>query len=243
MAEQQQITITYQFILSSKRELKYQIELDQDTLELKNPNTDQLPEWTRLDYEPRCKSCSLFDSDQKYCPLAVNLCGLVNLFKDIDSYEVVDCRVTTRERIYTKEQISIQSALSSLIGIIMTTSGCEHLDYLRPMVKFHLPFASIEETIYRAASMYLLAQYFKSKHDMDHDLSLTGLADIYENIDNVNAQLCHRIRNATNKDASLNAVVVLDVFAKMVPMSIEETLQVFEPLFGKYWNNNYTSGR
>jgi hypothetical protein len=31
---------------------------------------------------------------------------------------------------------------------------------VKPMARFHLPLASEEETIYRATTMYLLAQYF-----------------------------------------------------------------------------------
>ena len=37
----------------------------------------------------------------------------------------------------------------------MALSGCPVLEQLKPMARFHLPFASVEETIYRAASMYL----------------------------------------------------------------------------------------
>ena len=52
------------------------------------------------------------------------------------------------------------SVVFSLIGIYMVTSGCPIMDKLRPMARFHLPFASTEETIYRAISTYLLGQYF-----------------------------------------------------------------------------------
>ncbi len=228
------ILITYRFLLDETRVLEFPINLDRINLSFINTDKSELPNWTRLDYEPRCVNCSLRNKGELYCPVAVNLKAVVTLFKDLNSYEIIDCQVLTKERNYFKEDISIQAALSSLIGIIMTTSGCEHLDFLRPMVKFHLPFASIEETVYRAASMYTLAQYFRAKRDFNSDLSLSGLVDIYNNIDDVNAKLCRRLREATNKDASLNAVVVLDVFAKMIPMSIEETLKVFELLFSKF---------
>ena len=101
------------------------------------------------------------------------------MFGDRISYDVVDVTVESRERLYVKEQISIEHAVSSLLGIIMATSGCKDLDMLKPMVKFPLPFASIEETIYRAASMYLLAQYFRHKRGLVPDWDMAGLSSVY----------------------------------------------------------------
>ena len=228
--------ITYKFLFGNGRKVDYSIQLDSESLAYISDPARHYPEWTRLDYEPRCTNCPLVNQNMEYCPIAVNLVDVVHVFKDTLSYEPVDCEVITHERTYNKRNIQIQSALSSLLGIIMVTSGCPALDKLRPMVKFHLPFASIEETIYRAASMYLLAQYFRMKHGFKTDLDLKGLIAVYQKIDQINGRLCRRIRSATNQDASLNAVVVLDVFAKMVPISVEETLLSFDGLFTKYLN-------
>lgn len=38
----------------------------------------------------------------------------------------------------------------------MVTSNGPVIDKLRPMVKFHVPFGSLEETVCRAASMCLI---------------------------------------------------------------------------------------
>ena len=43
------------------------------------------------------------------------------------------------------------------------------------MAQFHLPLANDSETIYRAASMYLLAQYFLKREGRDADLEIEGL--------------------------------------------------------------------
>lgn len=234
MQETPVVRITYDFIMEEQRQTTFTVNLDPQTLDYIPVPKDSLPGWTRLDYEPRCVDCTLANSYQMYCPLMVNIAEVVVAFKDTLSYEVVDCRVTTGERTYLREKIPIQVALSSLLGIIMVTSGCIYLDKLRPMVKFHLPFASVEETIYRSASMYLLAQYFRGRENLDFDHELTGLTEIYQKIDMVNARICKRLMAATNQDASLNAVIVLDVFAKMVPMSIDTTLSAFENLFAGY---------
>ena len=40
----------------------------------------------------------------------------------------------------------------------MATAGCPWTDRLRPMARFHLPFANEAETVYRSVSMYLLSR-------------------------------------------------------------------------------------
>ena len=77
------------------------------------------------------------------------------------SHEMVTVTVRTDERTFTKETM-IQHGLSPLVGIIMTTGGCPIMEHLKPMVRFHLPFASLEETIFRMVSMYLMVQYYRA---------------------------------------------------------------------------------
>jgi hypothetical protein len=72
------------------------------------------------------------------------------------------------------------------MGLIMATSGCPSLSYLKPMARFHLPLATAEETVYIATSMYLLAQYFLQKEGHKADLNLEGLLEIYHNIELIN---------------------------------------------------------
>lgn len=224
----------YHFHFDDGRTVDFKVDLDPVTLEYLPPAGPSPPDWTLLNYDPRCPDCPHEKSRSRYCPIAANIATVVEAFKDANSFDVVDVRVVAREREYLRKQIAIQQAISSLLGIIMVTSGCEDLDRLRPMVKFHLPFASITETIYRAATMYMLAQYFRHKHGLEADWNLQGLIGIYKEIDQINVIMCERINKATRKDASLNAVVILDVFAQMVPMSIEDTLAEFEALFASY---------
>ena len=77
------------------------------------------------------------------------------------------------------------------------------------MARFDLPLASDEETVYRATSMYLLAQFFLKKEGSQTDLELDGLARIYENLQIINVAIAERLRAATTTDSSVNAIVVL----------------------------------
>jgi hypothetical protein len=107
------------------------------------------------------------------------------------------------------------------------------------MVRFHLPFATEEETLWRATSTYLLAKYYLKKKGYNPEIELKGLSEIYENIGLVNVAIINRLQAATEKDSTLNALVVLDVFATSLSLEVEEFWAENEHifmLFLKSWN-------
>ncbi len=67
------------------------------------------------------------------------------------------------------------------------------MDKLRPMVFTHLPFSSLEETLFRAISMYLLAQYFRDQQGQPPDWKLENFTKIYEDIAQVNQSFTKRL--------------------------------------------------
>jgi hypothetical protein len=162
--------------------------------------------------------------------------NLVQRFDGLLSHEKVDMEVVTEERTIT-QKTTAQRGISSLMGLVIAASGCPHTALLRPMARFHLPFASNEETVYRATSMYLLAQYFLKKEGAHSDLELDGLARIYENMQIINVAVAERLRAATTTDSSVNAIVVLDVYAKTVEMVIEGSLERIRYLFSPYFQD------
>jgi len=50
----------------------------------------------------------------------------------------------------------------------------------------------------------------------------------------VNRYLTERLRAAVEKDSALNAVVLLDVFAQLLPMQLDEPLDELAALFEAY---------
>jgi len=120
------------------------------------------------------------------------------------------------------------------MGVIMVTSGCPVMDYLKPMARFHLPFASPEETTIRTLSMYLMAQYFlKGNTDSIH-VKLEELNKIYSQVSVVNNDFSSRLAEAGEKDANLSALSNLDCHATLVTMTIEETLAEFRQYYSAY---------
>lgn len=219
--------------MNDQRSLTFKISLSSDKLDYQAIDTETRPDWTKLEFH-QCEGCKLADSGVDHCPVAVNLQDIVGTFSSDVSYDIIDLSIETAERTYSKERVSMQNGLSSILGIIMVTSGCPSLDFLRPMVATHLPFASIDESIYRAMSMYLLAQFVRANNGLEPDWSLQGLMDIYADIDSINISMVKRLQAATEQDASLNAVVILDSFAKLVPMSIKGSFGAMENLFWPY---------
>jgi len=227
------IYFNYKFILPDAESKEFRVLLNAHDLSYQRRGSTPAAPWTDLAYHT-CTACPLVALGHSQCPVAVNLQDIVHAFSTAISYDQVAIEIETAERNYSKQDVSMQSGLSSILGIIMVTSGCPSLDYLRPMVKTHLPFATISESVYRSISMYLLSQFTRARNGLEPDWTLEGLNAIYDRIDKINISMVRRLQAATEQDASLNAVVILDSFAKMVPLTISGTIQELEDLFWPY---------
>ncbi len=189
--------------------------------------------WMELSFH-KCPGCTLPDAPGTLCPVAANLGSMVLHFKDDASFTNVTTVVTFRDRQIGKK-CDLQCGLSSMMGLVMATSGCPLLDMLRPMAYTHQPFATMEETFFRAISGYLVAQYMRLKHKITPEFDLEGLKQIYTNINQVNTAFNHRLRDFEGRDANLNALVMLDVFAQMGKFTIDDSwLENISELFYRY---------
>lgn len=225
--------ITYHFTFEDGTRKDFTVNLDPDSLNVVPSDDQGKPQWARLENH-RCQGCRLEENRVQYCPIAVNINDVVEFFKSYTSYDEVEVFVVTEERTYVNKT-TVQKALGSLFGIYMAASGCPAMDKLKPMVRFHLPFATVEETVFRSACSWLLGQYFLRRHGKPSELDLVGLADFYKGIQMVNRGMWERLRGVVGKDAVNNAVICLDMFAKQVPYAIEDSLEELEGLFGVYW--------
>lgn len=222
------IEITYRFQLPDGAERVHLVRLSRKNCAMEMP-TEPAPEWTQLE-RGKCSNCPLDPRRSPYCPAARAAAGVADPLKDLPSHTVAVTEVVTEERTYLKKG-GLSSALGSLFGLVMATSGCPHLDFLRPMARFHLPFATIEDTIVRSASFHLLRQYRKARRGGGESLELGALARQYDALAAVNRGLADRIRAIGGKDSGRNAVVALDVFAKMLHMEFKDELPILDEIF------------
>ena len=208
------------------------VAIDPVSLERVNDSIALAPEWTALDIE-KCPHCPLSSDESPSCPAALSFAEMVDKCNSLLSYSEVDVTVHLPERTVTR-RCSAQKGLSSLLGLLMATSGCPTMALLKPLARFHQPFASRDETMFRAASVYLLAQYFRNNEGKDCDLSLQGLQEIYTALHVINVHMARRLRTVTQGDAHLNAIVLLDLFAQELPVVVEDKLAAFGHLFQPY---------
>jgi hypothetical protein len=226
------MNIVYRLQAADGAEQVFSVDLDPATLALKLPPRSELPEWTRLNF-CQCPDCPLANDEAARCPMAVALVDLQDFAGRLDSYAPLTVEVSTPER-QVRMNTPAQRAVSSLMGLLIATCACPDVAWLRPMARFHLPMASEEETVYRATSMYSLAQYFRQKSGAEPDRDLGGLSKRYQRLHQINLAMAARLREVTSKDASVNAVVLLDLFAKAMPYSVDDSVAELAYLFDAY---------
>ncbi|MDX1518736.1 MAG: hypothetical protein R3318_01345 [Gammaproteobacteria bacterium] len=229
------IKINYSFRLDGSTWKRFDLRIDGNNLELINNRSENLPDWTDLEFH-KCSHCPLSRASHPRCPVAANLVDVIEEFDGVISHEEIDIDITINDRHIT-QHTTAQRGLSSMLGLIFATSGCPHTVFLKPMARFHLPLATEAETIFRATSTYLLAQYFLKEDGFESDFELTGLKEIYDNLHILNTMFADRIRKASNADSSVNAVILLDLFANVMPFVIEDHLDEIRYLFSPYIEN------
>jgi hypothetical protein len=225
------LLIRYGFDLPDGSKKHVDLCFDPKNFRLINDVPDEPPFWTELKFS-QCANCPLSSAEHTHCPSALHMAPAVELLKELVSFDTVGVTVTQAERTVHAET-SAQQALSSVLGLIMATSGCPWTDRLRPMARFHLPFASEAETVYRSVCMFLLAREL-----LKHELSGAGessgfgeLKDLYDSLHVVNRDMSRRLGAATRTDPARNAMALLDSYTTLLPAALESQLAELKPLF------------
>ncbi|MCP3951203.1 MAG: hypothetical protein GY697_03155 [Desulfobacterales bacterium] len=226
------VDIDYRFKLPDKSEKSFKLRLDPSTAELVRSPSIDLPDWTRLGFH-QCPNCPYETAAVAHCPASVCIMEVVQCFNGLISYDEIEVEIITSER-RLSQKTSAQQGISSLMGLLIAASGCPRSAYFKPMARFHLPLSNPDETMYRATTMYLLAQYFRKQANQDYDMDLEGLAEIYQNMQIINYALADRIRAASETDSSVNALILLDMHAKTLTYVIEEYLDSLKKMFSAY---------
>ncbi|HIL84879.1 MAG TPA: hypothetical protein EYG52_15380 [Pseudomonadales bacterium] len=212
------ILIGYRIIKDDGELLSFDVEID-------SQNRSKLPpliasdneNWARLDNH-QCEHCPLSPAQELHCPVALRISWVIDSVAHNISTEIVECQVETLERIISS-RLPIEKAIYSLLGLLMATSGCPHMDFLGPMARYHLPFSTAEETIVRTSSLYLLAQYFKEGPGGEADYRLAHLGELYEEVSKVNDGIIKRIRSRQESgDTNANSIVILNSFAQILSL-------------------------
>ena len=223
------IDFSYRIDLADGRREVFEIRLRPETMLSMDDHVGELPEWTELGCH-QCPNCPLTVDTEPHCPLAVRLLPLVERLRGIRSYREIRVEVSTEER--TVSAIApAQEGISSLMGLLIATSGCPHTEFLKPMARFHLPMASTEETLYRVVSMYAVSCLLRMRRGEKVEPDFDELFGHYDALRVVNRAIANRLKLADEEDGTLNAIILLDFTAQLLPVSLEESLRPLEKLF------------
>lgn len=221
--------IEYKFGLGTE-EIIFSIDTEEVSETAQPPqDANSYPKWTQLK-ESQCPNCPLSTKNCRHCPAAVRVHEVLETFKGSTSVEQIELTVTTHRRIY-KQVCDLQSALNSMLGLQMATSGCPILEHLRVMATFHIPFCTLEETLYRSVSAYLTQQFFIYKDGGEPDWDLHGLKEFYVELETLNEAFSERIKSIEESDALSNAIVMFFAASVVVADSIDEELREYKDYF------------
>lgn len=222
--------ITYDFAFDDGTTFHFTVPLT-GWAETPETRAQTLPEWTELATH-RCPNCPLDPKEQKYCPAAVDLHGAAAKFSAVASYANAKVTVVVGARTFVST-CDMNTGLRSLFGLYMALSGCPVTGRMRPMALRHLPFASMEETLSRVVSHYLLKQYFVLRSGGAPDWELNELRNLYAALDDVNSAFINRVRRASERDSNLNAIVGFGTFARLYTMALDDLLEEEKAVFLK----------
>jgi len=219
------MAIEYRITLDDEHEFSYRIELER---QYDAQMAAQTPRWTRLENN-RCSNCPLNPAQYSHCPAAVDLHRVIEDFRGLPAFKKVSVQVRTPEREYIKHA-GLEEGLRALLGVIMATSACPLLGKLKPMAQQHLPFASNQEFILRAVSLYLMRQYFNFREGRHADWELKGLVKQFQQLQLVNQAFWQRIHETCDGDSNLKAFLSFFSMASSMSYSLEAQLQKVRPL-------------
>jgi hypothetical protein len=220
------LSIRYRFDLPDGSQKTLNFTFDPASFRLMNAPPAEPPFWTELKFN-QCANCPLNPASHPHCPAALQMAAALEPLKTLVSFDTVGVTVLQSERTVYVETTA-QQAMSSVLGLIMATAGCPWTDRLRPMARFHLPFANEAETLYRSVSMFLLSREMTAA---DSAPAFGPLTELYENLHLVNRDMSRRLGAATHTDPARNAMALLDSYATLLPAALDRSLEEWKPLF------------
>ena len=220
MFEPKKVHVQYRIESQESGVREFDFRLDESGLLENMP--DEGPEWTLLDGE-RCQGCT---SPSRHCQAALAITPVVEAFHSLDSLQCVRTRASINGRV-TEVTGPVTQAVSSMMGLCMAASGCVATAPFRAMAIHHRPFATLEETVIRAASFTLLWQWARGRFNQENPFA--ELLEAWANLEEVNQRIGRKLQTYCLNDATVNGLVGLDMFAKGGAIGLESALNALKP--------------
>ncbi len=222
--------IVYHFIFDDGARFRFEVDEEGDTSV--EPEGETFPEWVLLD-QGKCAGCNLPEGSRKTCPAALSIQPVIEAFGKRISHEHVKVIVVIGG-VKVEGEMSAQGAVRSLMGLRLALSSCPVLGMLRPMARFHVPFATQAHALFRFVGMTLMAQHFRREAGLPASSDLSRLLELIGRLHEVNHKLAGRIKCAAEKDAAINSLVNLDTLAALLEVEIDADLDLLKSCFKSY---------
>jgi hypothetical protein len=87
----------------------------------------------------------------------------------------------------------------------------------------------------------LTAQFLLARKGKEPDWTLNKLLEYYKAINLVNKGISNRLAKASERDANVNAVIILHSFGDGISYFIHDGLEEIEPMFSVFFENTENS--
>jgi hypothetical protein len=223
------ILISYNFQFQDGSEENFQLRLESRTLEMIQPATRHLPEWTLLN-NGRCINCPLEFVACGHCPAAACMAGWMARFARLLSPGKITVSVRTPQRLING-RTTARKGLASLMRLLMVVSGCPRASFMKPLARFHMPFGDGVESAWQAISAYLLVQYFGQRDGVTSITDLDVVLTLFRDLKAAYLGFADRLRSACMEPAMTGCAELPDVFAECIPVATEKYFDQIRGLF------------
>ena len=222
------VKVTYEYQFEDGSAVNFAVDSDL-TSTVQEEYSEEKHKWAELDFH-KCDHCPLSSDEHKYCPASVSIADIIEYFNDHPDHTHARCIVHTQGKTIVAEK-GIQEALAALIGLRLASSKCPILSHMKPMARFHDPFLSPYQLVYRATSMFLLGQYIRQLEGESPDWSVDGLKALYDKVGRVNMKLSERICSAGDVEATPCSMMIFSVLTISMTLLFDEHLEILKGLY------------
>lgn len=215
------VSFTYTFIFPDGKQASFEVRLNSATGATSRPWPQKLPNWTKLENH-QCSHCPLSAKEHLHCPAAVSVLDIVEFFHETSSIEPVEVSVRSDERTTVKENVPLPAAVAAVMGARFAGSGCPITAKFQPMVRYHVPFTTMDEATYRIVTMHALVQFLRMSEGLKADWSFNELNRLCQDMNRLNIDFAQRLRELQVNDATTNALTNLDSFVQIVDITVDE---------------------
>ena len=182
-------------------------------------NEIEPPEWSKLENH-KCSNCTLKSEDHPFCPAARSLYSYAKNIINRKSIDTATVHIWDKSgRHLQLNKLPLQEITGEIVRMSVFQSACPVGRRARKVVDFIPPFPANEEVIKAFALFFAIQKLQNSDNDQDKNAQyLNTLNDVFAN-------LSHRIQDFSKGDAGVNGVLIYHSLMMLMSLSLPKELE------------------